>query len=148
MLATVPNRYVRDWLRSYLEFPDGSIAIGGNDRGDFGWEIWGWEDMRTRWSWENWKKGEPNGMTSENCLAIWPDYYNDDYYDNLDDSGCRIVVACNNDMNENEFCEADGPLPDGNSHFEINNCLGNYDIFKCTFPPSMYCSNHIFFIIV
>ena len=80
MLATVPIRYVRDWLRNYLDFPDGIIAIGGNDKGDFGWEVWGWEDMRTSWSWENWKKGEPNGMTSENCLAIWPDYYNDDYY--------------------------------------------------------------------
>ena len=82
VLATVPNQYIRNWMRDYLNFPDGIIALGANDEGGFGWEIWGWEDMRTRWSYENWNKDprEPNGGTRENCLAIWPDYYNDNYY--------------------------------------------------------------------
>ena len=59
------------------------------------------------------------------------DYYNDDYYDYYDDSGCHDVIPCSHDMNHNELCEAEYPLPDGNNNFEIDNCPGNYDIFKC-----------------
>ena len=59
------------------------------------------------------------------------DLVNDDYYEEYDDSGCRIDVSCDESMNHNEYCEADGPLPDGNSNYDIDNCPGNYDIFKC-----------------
>ena len=59
------------------------------------------------------------------------DAYNDDYYDDSDDSGCRIDGVCNQFMNYGDICEADGPLPDGNSNFDIDNCPGKYDIFKC-----------------
>ena len=38
---------------------------------------------------------------------------------------------CHKGMTSDELCEADKPLPDGNSNFEINNC-GNYDVFKCS----------------
>ena len=40
-------------------------------------------------------------------------------------------VVCNQFMNYGDLCEADGPLPDGNSNFDIDNCPGKYDIFKC-----------------
>lgn len=33
-------------------------------------------------------------------------------------------------MSPNNLCEADKILPDGNVHFQINNCPGNYDIFR------------------
>ena len=59
------------------------------------------------------------------------DYLNDDYYEEYDNSGCRIDVSCDDSMNYNEYCEADGPLPDGNNNYDIDNCPGNYDIFKC-----------------
>ena len=58
-------------------------------------------------------------------------YNNDDYLDQYDYSGCRIDVVCNQFMNYGDLCEADGPLPDGNSNFDIDNCPGKYDIFKC-----------------
>ena len=59
-------------MRDHLGLPDGIIALGGNDEGGWGYEKWGWEDGRTSWSYENWEYGEPNGYSSENCLAIWP----------------------------------------------------------------------------
>ena len=31
----------------------------------------------------------------------------------------------------NEMCEADQSLPGDNNQYDINNCPGNYDIFKC-----------------
>ena len=55
----------------------------------------------------------------------------DDSYEDLDDSGCRIDIVCDHGMNDGDLCEADGPLPDGNSNFDIDNCPGKYDIFKC-----------------
>ena len=60
--------------------------------------------------------------------------YHDDYYDKWDDSGCRPEVVCDQNINavkNGDLCEAEGPLLDGNDEFEINNCPGNYDIFKC-----------------
>ena len=57
--------------------------------------------------------------------------YNDDHFDEYDDSGCGIDTSCKRNMNHNELCEADRPLPDGNANFDINNCPGGYDIFKC-----------------
>ena len=59
------------------------------------------------------------------------DYYNDDYYEYYDYSGCRIDVSCSHGLNHNDLCEADGPLPDGNQNFDINNCPGKYDVFRC-----------------
>lgn len=62
------------------------------------------------------------------------EYYHDEYFDYEDDSGCRPDVGCNqtyNTVNNGDLCEADGPLLDNNSQFDINNCPGNYDIFKC-----------------
>ena len=41
------------------------------------------------------------------------------------------INECTNDMKENEICEADAPLPDGNDNYGINNCA-KYDVFKCT----------------
>ena len=71
-------------------------------------------------------------IASTECPCSDPhDYYDDDYQDYNDDSGCRIDVVCNQVMNHGDLCEADGPLPDGNSNFNVNNCPGNYDIFKC-----------------
>ena len=71
-------------------------------------------------------------ISSTECPCSDPhDYLNDDYYDYADDSGCRIDVDCNHGMNDGDLCEADGPLPDGNSNFDIDNCPGQYDIFKC-----------------
>ena len=34
-------------------------------------------------------------------------------------------------MNNNEMCEADKPLPDGNQNYDVNNCPPRNDIFKC-----------------
>ena len=56
---------------------------------------------------------------------------NDDYMDYRDDSGCRIEVDCNQILNYGDLCEADDTLPDGNYNFDIDNCPGNYDVFKC-----------------
>ena len=71
-------------------------------------------------------------ISSTECPCSDPhDILNDDYLDYYDDSGCRIDVVCNQFMNYGDLCEADKPLPDGNSHFDIDNCPGNYDIFKC-----------------
>ena len=33
-------------------------------------------------------------------------------------------------MKENDLCEADQKLPDGNDYYDVNNCPGNYDIFR------------------
>ena len=41
------------------------------------------------------------------------------------------IKECDNDMRENELCEADKTLPDGNKNFSIDNC-NDYDVFKCT----------------
>ena len=76
-------------------------------------------------------------ITSSECPCTDDEkhnYYHDDYYDNYDFSGCRPDFVCNqtiNTLNNGDLCEADGPLLDGNNHFDIDNCPGNYDIFKC-----------------
>ena len=71
-------------------------------------------------------------VSSSECPCSDADeYYNDDYYEDYDYSGCRIAFSCSHSMNHNDLCEADGPLPDGNTNFDINNCPGNYDVFKC-----------------
>ena len=41
-------------------------------------------------------------------------------------------------MNQGDLCEADGPLPDGNNNYDIDNCPGKYDIFKCVKGKSVY----------
>ena len=61
-------------------------------------------------------------------------YFDDNYEDNnygSDSSLCRSLISCNHGMNHNDLCEAEGPLPDGNGLFEIDNCPGKYDVFKC-----------------
>ena len=40
-------------------------------------------------------------------------------------------MTCNHHMNHDDLCEADAALPGENGPFEIDNCPGNYDIFKC-----------------
>ena len=42
----------------------------------------------------------------------------------------RDISECSADMAHGGLCEADGPLPDGNTNYNINNC-GRYDLFKC-----------------
>ena len=46
-------------------------------------------------------------------------------------NGNGDLPDCTISMNNNDLCEAEQTLPDGNSHFEVNNCPGDYDIFKC-----------------
>ena len=40
------------------------------------------------------------------------------------------LPECHRDMSNGELCDADGPLPDGNQKYEVNNC-GAFDVFKC-----------------
>ena len=49
---------------------------------------------------------------------------------NQDKSGCRYLPKCVMSMKENDLCEADQKLPDGNDYYDVNNCPGNYDIFR------------------
>merc|ERR1711953_555685 len=50
---------------------------------------------------------------------------------------CTAQTVCG------DLCEADQPLPDGNTNYEINNCGSGYDVFQKTCggqtaePPSM-----------
>merc|ERR1712157_265082 len=37
---------------------------------------------------------------------------------------CTDQTACGG------LCEADRPLPDGNTNYNINNCAGGYDVFQ------------------
>ena len=48
-----------------------------------------------------------------------------------DDSGCGIS-ECSSTQDIDSLCEADAALPDGTSTYEIDNCPGDYDVFKCT----------------
>ena len=43
---------------------------------------------------------------------------------------CKLP-ECSISMSNNELCEADQILPDGNGEYNINNCPANYDIFRC-----------------
>ena len=47
-----------------------------------------------------------------------------------DDSGCKSLPECLSIMNENDLCEADQKLPDGNTNFNVNNCAAFYDVFR------------------
>ena len=46
-------------------------------------------------------------------------------------SGCDLP-ECSNNLDTNGLCEADSELPDGNSNYNINNCISSYDVFKCS----------------
>ena len=39
---------------------------------------------------------------------------------------------CSYNVPLNELCQASKILPDGNEDFEVDNCPGNFDIFKHT----------------
>ena len=41
------------------------------------------------------------------------------------------LPECTTSMSNGELCEADGPLPDGNQNYDVNNCEPAYDVFKC-----------------
>ena len=43
------------------------------------------------------------------------------------------MKECHSNMNPGDLCEADKPLPDGNTNYDVNNCGpdGSYDIFRC-----------------
>ena len=47
-----------------------------------------------------------------------------------DDSGCDLA-DCSYGMKNDELCEADLLLPDISSKMDIDNCPGDYDIFRC-----------------
>ena len=40
------------------------------------------------------------------------------------------LPECTSNMAHGSLCEADLPLPDGNSNFDVDNC-GAYDVFRC-----------------
>merc|ERR1719228_309114 len=52
-----------------------------------------------------------------------------------------VMKECNEPMSPGELCEADVPLPDGNSLFNVNNCPGSYDVFRyeCSDTVSTTC---------
>ena len=60
------------------------------------------------------------------------------------------LPECFADMAHGDLCEADEPLPDGNSNWEIQNCpcimdKRAYDIFKCNrHTPGIYFSCKFF----
>ena len=41
------------------------------------------------------------------------------------------LAECTGTMSHGNLCEADQPLPDGNSNFDVNNCGNDFDVFKC-----------------
>ena len=47
-----------------------------------------------------------------------------------DDFGCKSLPECSYSMKENDLCEADQKLPDGNENFNVNNCAAFYDVFR------------------
>ena len=44
-------------------------------------------------------------------------------------SGCDLP-ECSYSLSNNDLCEAERTLPDGNSNYDINNCPGDYDVFR------------------
>ena len=52
----------------------------------------------------------------------------------VDDSGCNRwnLPECSNNLDDDAFCEADSELPDGSMNYDIDNCPGGYDVFKCS----------------
>ena len=44
-------------------------------------------------------------------------------------SGCDLP-ECSYSLSNYDLCEAERTLPDGNSNFDINNCPGDYDVFR------------------
>ena len=47
-----------------------------------------------------------------------------------DNTGCDLL-ECSSCMALNALCEADQALPDGTLFWEVNQCPGTYDVFKC-----------------
>ena len=52
----------------------------------------------------------------------------------MDTSGCRNLPECSYSMTKNDLCEASKALPDGNKHYDVNNCdfgiFNDYDVFR------------------
>ena len=42
------------------------------------------------------------------------------------------LSECTSNMATGSLCEADQTLPDGTSNFDVDNCPGGYDVFRCT----------------
>ena len=45
----------------------------------------------------------------------------------------NVLPECSWDMHNNELCDADQTLPDGNINFEVDNCVQgeiHFDVFK------------------
>ena len=52
-------------------------------------------------------------------------------YSDSDDSACRHLPRCSYNMNKDDLCRAGGKtLPDGNENHDVNNCRGNFDVFR------------------
>ena len=76
----------------------------------------------------------------------------------LKESACPRKLPstdCHHDLQSDELCEADNPLPYKNSNNDINNCINNkqsrLDMFKCKrgiehliyFIPIFICTNRV-----
>ena len=48
-----------------------------------------------------------------------------------DVSGCNLS-ECSTRMDSNDLCNANTTLPDENTNYDVNNCPGSTDIFRCT----------------
>ena len=40
------------------------------------------------------------------------------------------MPECSYSLSNNDLCEAERALPDGNTNYDINNCPGDYDVFR------------------
>ena len=88
-------------------------------------------------------KGRSNLFYYHNLLVIFKSFLINLKLFDLD-AGCTFVAVpfseCPSDPNLSEctfnmatdaLCEADQPLPDGTTNYNIDNCYG-YDVFRCT----------------
>ena len=51
-------------------------------------------------------------------------------------NGLGNMKKCSFDMHYNELCNADRILPDGTADYDVNNCPGGFDVFKCANPST------------
>ena len=59
-----------------------------------------------------------------------------------DISGCNLP-ECSSDTDFNALCEADRVLPDTNPNYNVDNCPGEYDVFKRIKKGSLLKTNTV-----